>query len=103
MIHQLSVARHSIQRASETTDNAAVREQLESLDEGLMELTEEGKTQESDPTIEVDRLTPIEQKLVGLLDKTSGATETQIEEARDAIDVFRQEHTDWDANDEDGG
>lgn len=95
MIDQLSVARQSIQRASETTDNAAVREQLDSLDEGLMELTDEQTTQESDPTSEVDRLTPIEEKLVGLLETTSGATETQIEEARDAIDIFRQEHTEW--------
>lgn len=95
MIDQLSVARQSIQRASETTDNAAVREQLDSLDEGLMELTEEDKTQDSDPASEVDRLASIEEKLVGLLDETSGATETQIEEARDAIDIFRQEHTEW--------
>ncbi len=95
MIDQLSVARRSIQRASETTDNAAVREQLNSLDEGLMELTEEDKTQDSDPASETDRLTSIEEKLVGLLDETSGATETQIEEARDAIDIFRQEHTEW--------
>lgn len=96
MTDQLSAARNSIQQASETTDNANVREQLDSLDEGLMELTEEQKTQDSDPTVEVDRLTPIEEKLVGLFEKTSGATETHISEARDAIDHFRQQHTEWD-------
>lgn len=100
MIDQLSVARQSIQRASETTDNATVREQLDSLDEGLMELTEEDKTQNSDPASEVERLASIEEKLVGLLDETSGATETQIEEARDAIDIFRQEHTDWEVSEQ---
>ncbi|UPM42723.1 DUF7553 family protein [Halocatena salina] len=96
MIDQLSVARRSVRRARETTDNAAVREQLASIDEGLMELTEEQTTQDTDPATEVDRLTPIEEKLAGLLDAASGDTETQIAEARDAIDIFRQEHTEWD-------
>lgn len=95
MIDQLSVARQSIQQASETADESDVQEQLKSLDEGMMELTDEGKTKESDPAVEVDRLEEIEEKLVGLLEKTDGATNTQIEEARDAIDIFRQEHTDW--------
>lgn len=95
MIDQLTVARQSIQQASETTDESNVREQLNSLDEGLMELTEEEKTQDSDPAIETDRLEQMEEKLAGLLDTTDGATTTQIEEARDAIDIFRQEHTDW--------
>lgn len=95
MIDQLSVARQSIQQASETTDKSDVREQLNSLDEGLMELTEEEKTQDTDPAIETERLEQMEAKLAGLLDATDGATTTQIEEARDAIDIFRQEHTDW--------
>ncbi|RRJ33781.1 DUF7553 family protein [Halocatena pleomorpha] len=97
MIDQLSVARRSVQRASETTDNAVVREQLASIDEGLMELTDGQTTQDTDPGMEVERLTPIEEKLTGLLDTASGDTETQIAEARDAIDIFRQEHTEWNA------
>lgn len=92
---QLSIARESIRQASEMADQRDVQDQLKSLDEGIEELTSEEKTQESDPTVEVDRLEQVEEKLAGLLEETDGAVNTRIEEARDAIDVFRQEHTNW--------
>lgn len=93
---QLKAARQAVQQASETADDRDVQEQLKSIDEALEELTGEEKTRESDPAEEGDRLQEVEEKLVGLLDRTDGATEQEIQEARDAIDTFRQEHSqDW--------
>lgn len=93
---QLKAARQAVQQASDTADDRDVREQLASIDEGLEELSGDDKTQESDPSEEGDRLQKLEETLAGLLDETDGATEEEIQEARDAIDTFRQEHSqDW--------
>lgn len=97
MLHeQLKAARQAVQQASDTADDREVQEQLASIDEGLEELSGDDKTQPSDPAAEGDRLQELEEKLAGLLDETDGATEQEVQEARDAIDTFRQEHSqDW--------
>lgn len=100
MSDYLSTARECVQRARETTDQSTLREQLDSLDEGLKELTGGDRTEGSNPAEETGRLQEIEKKLMGLLEETSGETEDHLREARDAIDRFRQEHTDWDEPDE---
>lgn len=95
MSDQLARAREAVGRASDTADDT-VREQLRSLDEGLMELTGGDKTQESDTTTEGDRLEEIEAKLAGLMDETDGDTRAHIEDARDYIDEYRRTFTrDW--------
>lgn len=107
MLHdQLEAARKAVRRASDNADERDVQNQLKSIDEGLGELDNEKETQPSepgeqktrqtDPAEEGDRLQEVEKKLAGLLDQTDGAAQTEIEEARDAIDTYRQEHTqDW--------
>lgn len=107
MLHdQLEAARKAVRRASDNADESDVRNQLQSIDEGLGELDNEKETQPSDTgeqktketaaSAEGDRLQQVEEKLAGLLDRTDGAAQEEIEEARDAIDTYRQEHTqDW--------
>lgn len=104
MVDRLTSARDSVQRASDMTDDATVREQLHSVDRGLMELTEssetaegarDGVSTEADVPRGVD-LEEIEEKLVDLIDATDGVAREHVQDARDAVDDYRQTYTrDW--------
>lgn len=82
-------ARAELERASETAE-ANVREQLQSIDEGLDELLGGDTTEDSRP--HGDRLRELAEKLEGLEHETEGETRTHVEEARTLIDDYREEH-----------
>lgn len=89
MTDQVKRARDELTRARETAVRD-VREQLDSIDEGLMELVGGDKTRESLP--HDDRLAELVKKLDGLHDQAEGETRTHIESARELIDGYRQTH-----------
>lgn len=101
MAHRLSSARDAVQRASDATDNAAVRKQLRSLDEGLMEMTESGDLPDDAPKTEGgvphgDDLEEVEHRLADLAGEAEGEAQRHVEDARDAIDAYRRAYTrDW--------
>lgn len=94
---QLSVAREAVQRASDTTEKTDVRDQLQSIDEGMADLTDTDDPEEFSESIETDRVEQIEEKIDGLVEETDDETGRELEEARDAIEVFREEHGQMDA------
>ena len=95
MADELANARVAVQRASEDSDNATVREQLDSIDRGLMELSESESTLDNEP--HGDRLEEVEEKIVGLMDETDGSAHTRLGDARDSIDANRRRYTrEWD-------
>lgn len=90
MPNHLRRAREKIRQASDAADGE-VRSNLQSLDEGLGELTEGGKTEGSgDPDDEADRFKQIEEKLRGLIDETDDETERVLQDARDELDAYRR-------------
>jgi hypothetical protein len=97
----LDSARHAVQEASEETVDASLRQQLRSIDEGLMELTEHSETTDDGVKTSGDRphggeLESIEEQLVRLSDHADGAARTHVQEARDTIDAYRREFVrDW--------
>lgn len=94
MVDQLARARESIRRAADRSDEETVREQLRSIDLGLMEETESASTEGDRPV--GDQLEQVEKKLAGLAERTDGAVNEDVREARDAIDAYRRAHTrDW--------
>ncbi len=101
MVERLAGAREAVQRASDVTDDATVRKQLRSIEEGLMEMTERGETVDDEAKTEGDvpggdDLEEVEAKLAGLVDETDGAARRHVEDARNAIDAYRVAHTrDW--------
>lgn len=101
MADRLASARDAVRRASDETDDATVREQLRSIDEGLRELTEDEGPVDVGPSTEGDEphgddLEEIEAKLAGLADEAGGAARGHVEDARDAIDAYRRAYTrDW--------
>lgn len=120
MEDELARARAALQRASDETDDPTVREQLRSLDEGVMELVGGEKTEatpaegdpadagdetteaapaEGDPAdaaVQGDRLEEVESKVVGLADETDGVTRDHLGEVRDALDAYRRKYArDW--------
>jgi len=101
MAEELAEARDAVQRASETVDDASIREQLQSIDEGLMELTESKSSADSAAKTESDvphgdDLEQVEQKVVGLASRTDAETRSYLEDARDSIDAYRVRYTrDW--------
>ncbi|WP_458210464.1 DUF7553 family protein [Haladaptatus sp. NG-SE-30] len=90
MTDHLQGARENIRLASDTADGE-VQTNLNSLDEGLGDLTEEGKTSTGEPADEADRFEELEEKLRGLIDETDGETETALQDARDELDAYRRE------------
>ncbi|GAA5040920.1 DUF7553 family protein [Haladaptatus pallidirubidus] len=83
-------AREKIRRASDRADGE-VQQNLLSLDEGLEELTEGGKTEGTgEPADEAERFKHIEEKLRGLIDETDDETKTVLRDARDELDAYRQ-------------
>ena len=86
MTDPLERAREDIQLAADRADRAE-NEQLKSIDEGLMELTESDKTQ--DTSIHLDRLAELEKKLGGLQEETDGEVERHVASAKAALDEAR--------------
>lgn len=86
----LARARDAVQSASELTDDAHVREQLNSIDQGLATLT--GADAPTEYETEGDRLEEIERQLVQLGDDAEGLTLEHIQTARDHVDAFRREY-----------
>jgi hypothetical protein len=125
MVDRIQRTRTLVRRAGDLTDDATVREQLQSIVAGLDDIpdvsrgaepgregaaesdsadAERGKAGagrgESDAETGADRagdrFRTVEAKLAGLTDETDGAARERIEEARDHLDVYRQERTrDW--------
>lgn len=99
MAEELSEAREAIQRASEVADDATVREQLDSIDEGLMEMTEhpgDGPAKTAGDVPHGENLEEVEEKIVDLASRTGEPTRSHLEDARDGIDAYRRTFTrDW--------
>ncbi len=96
MVDQLEAAREAVQQASEAVDDPRLREQLRSIDEGLMEQTEAAKTEADEPR--GDQLEAVEAELARLMDAVDEVERAyaSLEVARDAIDEYRREYTrDW--------
>lgn len=91
MTNHLRRAREEIQRASERADGE-VRENLLSVDEGLRELTEGGKTEAPvESTDSGERFEHVEEKLRGLMDETDDETEAALRNARNELDAYRRD------------
>lgn len=100
MAEELSRARDAIQRASEHADDSTVREQLRSIDEGLMEMTHSEKqtlrAKTSGNVPDGDDLQEIEETVVALTSETNSEARSCLHEARDEIDAYRRKFTrDW--------
>jgi len=94
MDDHLTDARRAVVAASDAVDDATVREQLRSIEEGLSDLS--GARNREDDDQLGDELRTIEDKLSGLLDETDGVTRERIADARDHIDAYRRADTqDW--------
>jgi vacuolar-type H+-ATPase subunit H len=94
MESSLRRARDAVQTARELTDDATTREQLDSIDRALEDLS--GTDVLDDDTEEGARLEEVERQLVTLGDDTDNPARQQIGRARDHIDAFRRtEARDW--------
>lgn len=89
MSELLRQARTEIDTASGHADST-IREQLRSIDEGLLELLEGDKTDSEVPP-ETDELRELESKLAGLEDQTNEQTQQHIETAREHLLAYRNE------------
>lgn len=89
MSELLRQARTEIDTASGHADST-IREQLRSIDEGLLELLEGDKTDSEVPP-ETDELRELESKLAGLEDQTNEQTRQHIETAREHLLAYRNE------------
>lgn len=87
MATQLDRARREIERAAADAEGT-VREQLQSIDEGLEEIAGGDETRDAHP--HDDRLAELEQKLDGLADETDGEVRAAIDAARRWIHDFRR-------------
>lgn len=98
MPDHLDSARDAVQRASEETDDETVREQLRSIDEGLVELTERSETTDDGVKTSGEHphggeLETVEERLAELADAVDGAARDHVTDARDAIDAYRRAYT----------
>lgn len=94
----LSAARTELQAASDDA-KAHVREQLQSIDEGLGELVDGEKTNDAGPHL--DRLRELEQKLLGLEDEIEDdVVRERVDAAKDTIAEYRDARAREDAGDE---
>lgn len=87
MATQLARARTEIERAADDAEGP-VREQLQSIDEGLAEIAGGDRTRDEHP--HDDRLAELQQKLDGLSDETDGEARAAIDAARRWIHDFRR-------------
>ena len=87
MVDRIEEARRLVDTASEDTEDATVREQLHSIDEGLAVVADE-----PDDAVKGDRLEEVEAKLVGLGDEVDDDHVLHlIENARNHVDAFRRD------------
>jgi|AntRauTorcE11898_2_1112593.scaffolds.fasta_scaffold00035_16 DnaJ-domain-containing protein 1 len=95
----LTDARAAIARAIAQTDDPTLREHLESIEEGLEELTNEedetaASTQNEPP--HGDNLESLESTIVDVASETDPPVRSHLETARDEIDEYRRAYTqDW--------
>lgn len=95
MADRLASAREAVRRAADAVDDAALREQLRSIDEGLREMTEDEGPIDVGPSTEGDvprgdDLDEVEAKLGGLAAETGGAARGHVEDALAAIVAYRR-------------
>lgn len=91
MADRITEARRAVAEAAEAVDDRTVREQLQSIDEGLGDVGEE-----PDDAEKGDRLESVEAKLAGLGDETDGEVADHVGRARDLIDAYRRDRAqDW--------
>lgn len=110
MTDRIERAREAVQRAADVSDDPAVREQLQSIDEGLAEMThsasedpdeaggagEPGTVSTEGDVPRGDQLQQVEAKLAALGDVAEGRVRRLIQGARDELDGYRREVTrDW--------
>lgn len=94
MSDHIDSARRAVRSAAESTEKSHVREQLESIDQGLEALSGTDAPEES--AVQGDRLEEIESKLVGLDETVDDRTTAHLESARDHLDAYRREFArDW--------
>jgi hypothetical protein len=91
MTTDVAAAREELQRGSDAADGGDMQRQMNSIDEGLMELTEGDKVEgEGGPRPE--RLTELEEKLAGLSAETDDRkVVSHIENALDHLDASTDE------------
>ena len=87
MPDQLERVRAELDEAAETADRD-VREQITSIDQGLMELLGGDNTQRTTP--HEDRLRELIEKLDGLRDEADRETSAHVAEARELLDAYRK-------------
>lgn len=87
MTDDLERAREELQTAAGSADRA-IREQIESVDEGLMEIVGGDKTKDRPP--HADRLAELEETLGGLREEADGETERRVTKAASLIESYRE-------------
>lgn len=94
MESDLRRARDAVRSASELTDDAAVHEQLDSIDAAIETLASDERP--ADDAVTGDRLEEVERQLVELGEDADGAVLRRVETARDHLDAFRRTSAqDW--------
>lgn len=87
MAERIKTARRLVAAAADETDDATVREQLHSVDDGLGAVAEA-----PDGAEKGDRLEEIERKLVALGDDVEDdAVHERLEDVRDLLDAYRRD------------
>jgi hypothetical protein len=87
MTTDVAAARNELQRASDAAAGGDIQRQMNSIDEGLMELVDGDKV-EGEGGPKPDRLTELEEKLAGLGAETDDREVlTHIENALDHLDA----------------
>lgn len=89
MQNTLARAREELQSATGDTDRD-IKEQIESVDEGLMELAGGDKTK--DTPVHLDRIAELEETLGGLREEADGETAERIANAEALLGEYRERH-----------
>lgn len=90
--NRLERAREELRRASDAADRP-IQEQLDSIQEGIFEELDGGRTQD-EPEPKVDRIAELLEKLEGLSEEASGETTRRIDRARDHCLAYQRQRTD---------
>jgi len=91
MADHLQRTREEIHRATEHVDGE-VQDNLQSIDEGLQQLSAGEETAAKVPDDEAERFEHVEEKLRRLMDQTGGEAERALQDARNELDAYRREH-----------
>lgn len=83
-------AREELQSATGDTDRD-IREQIESVDGGLMELVGGDRTR--DTPVHLDRIAELEETLGGLREEAAGETAERIANAEALLGEYRERHS----------